>query len=156
MILFAAFYIYFLMEVIMASKWKDSDFIVNELKSKINWMSSIVERWTTNVKNKISDESVIVIEKAKGLTQKAWDTIKEWKEYVIDKYKTIKTKLKSTKSTTIKKGSKSKGTDMNEKLVWELIKSNQELIDITKELINKYDKCLKLTEQINKNLSKKK
>lgn len=156
MILFAAFYIYFLMEVIMASKWKDSDFIVNELKSKFNWMSSIVEKWTTNVKNKISDESVIVIEKAKGLTQKAWKTIKEWKEYVLDKCKTIKTKLQSTKSTTVKKELKSKGTDINEKLIWELVKSNQELIDITKELINKYDKCLKLTEQINKNLSKKK
>jgi hypothetical protein len=36
------------------------------------------------------------------------------------------------------------------------VKTNKELIDTTKKLIDKYDKNLKLLKEINKNLSKKK
>ena len=46
--------------------------------------------------------------------------------------------------------------NVDDKAVSELIKTNKELIDITKQLMDKYDKSLKLMEQINKNLSKKK
>ena len=154
MMIFAAVYLYFLIQVIMASKWKDSDFIVNEMKKKMNLVPSMVENWAKNVKNKVSDESVIVIEKVKDLTQKAWDTIREWKDYVVDKYNNIKTKIKSSKST--QKKSDSKETIIDEKLVWELVKANKDIINLTKKLIEKYDENMKLLEQINKNLSKKK
>lgn len=155
MMIFAAVYLYFLIQVIMASKWKDSDFIVNEMKEKMNLIPSMVESWAKNVKNKVSDESVIVIEKVKGITKKAWETIKEWKDYVIDKCKNIKSKLKSTKSTATKEV-KSKWLNYDEKSIWDLVKANKELIDLTKQLIDKYDKSLKLLEEINKKLSKKK
>ena len=115
----------------------------------------MVENWAKNVKNKVSDESVVVIEKVKSLTEKAWKTIKEWKDYVVDKYQNIKTKLKSTKTATTK-DSKQKKLNDNEKSISELIETNKELIDITKQLVDKYDKSLKLLEEINKNLSKKK
>ena len=134
----------------MASKWKDSDFIVNEMKEKMNIVPSIVENWAKTVKNKVSDGSVIVIEKMKGITQKAWKTIKEWKDYVVDKCKNIKLKLENTKSNITKE------QKFDKKSIWDLVKANKELIDLTKQLIDKYDKSLKLLEEINKNLSKKK
>lgn len=134
----------------MASKWKDSDFIVNEMKEKMNIVPSIVENWAKTVKNKVSDGSVIVIEKMKGITQKAWKTIKEWKDYVVDKCKNIKLKLENTKSNITKE------QKFDKKSIWDLVKANKELIDLTKQLIDKYDKSLKLLEEINKNLSKMK
>lgn len=154
MVLFAAIYIYFLIQMVMSSKWKDS-LIFEEMKNKLNMVPSIVGKWTKSVKSKISDESVIVIERAKDLTQKAWETIKEWKDYVVSKYKDLKTKLNNTK-TKSKKTTKSEDTTIDEKSVRELVKANKELIDLTKKLIEKYEESLKLLEQINKNLSKKK
>lgn len=155
MVLFAAIYIYFLIQMVMASlKWKDS-LTFEEMKNKLNIVPSIVEKWTKTVKNKISDGSVIVIEKAKDLTQKAWETFKEWKDYVVDKCKNLKNRLGSTNTRTSKTESKSKKGEISEKAVYELIKANKELIDITKKLVDKYEKSMKLLEQINKNLPKK-
>lgn len=153
MIIFMAFYLYFIIQVIMASKWKDTN--LTELKNKLNSVPSIVEKWTKKVKSKISDGSVVVIEKAKNLTQKAWETIKEWKDYVVDKYNNIRTKLKSSKSTQ-KKGSDSKDVSIDNKSISELIEANKELIALTKKLVDKYEENIKLLEKINKNLSKKK
>ena len=150
-----AFYFYILIQVIMASKWKDTDLNINEIKNKLSSVPSIVEKWTKSVKSKISDESVIVIEKAKDLTKKAWKTIKEWKDYVVSKYKDLKTKLNNTK-TTAKKRTESENATIDEKSILELVKTNKELIDITKKLVDKYENNMKLLEQINKNLSKKK
>ena len=155
MIIFMAFYFYILIQVIMASKWKDTDLNINDIKNKLSSVPSIVEKWTKSVKSKISDESVIVIEKAKGLTQKAWKTIKEWKDYVVSKYKDLKTKLNNAK-TAPKKRAETDNSTIDEKSVLELIKINKELINTTRELVDKYEKSMKLLEQINKNLSKKK
>ena len=155
MMIFAAVYLYFLIQVIMASKWKDSDFIVNEMKEKMNWIPSMVENWAKNVKNKVSDESVIVIENAKKLTKKAWTALRQWKDYIVDKYNGLKTKINNTKIASEKKVKPNEST-IDKNPVWELVKTNKELIDLTKKLIDKYDKNLKLLEEINKNLLKKK
>ena len=154
MVLFAAIYIYFLIQMVMSSKWKD--FIsLKEIKDKLGTVPSVVENWTKSVKNKISDESVIVIENAKKLTKKAWTALKQWKDYIVDKYNGLKTKINSTKIASEKKVRPTKSI-INEKSVWELVKTNKELIDLTKKLIDKYNKNLKLLEEINKNLLKKK
>lgn len=155
MMIFAAIYLYFLIQVIMTSKWKDSDFIVNEMKEKMNLIPSMVGNWAKNVKNKISDESVIVIENAKKLTKKAWTALRQWKDYVVDKYNGIKEKINNAKKTSKNKINTSKST-IDEKAVWELVNANKELIYLTKKLIDKYDENLKLLEEINKNLLKKK
>ena len=155
MMIFAAVYLYFLIQVIMASKWKDSDFIVNEMKEKMNWIPSMVENWAKNVKNKVSDESVIVIENAKKLTKKAWTALRQWKDYIVYKYNCLKTKINNSKIASEKKVKPNEST-IDKNPVWELVKTNKELIDLTKKLIDKYDKNLKLLEEINKNLLKKK
>lgn len=154
MVLFAAIYIYFLIQMVMPSKWKDS-LSLKEIKDKLGTVPSVVENWTKSVKNKISDESVIVIENAKKLTKKAWTALKKWKDYVVDKYNSLKTKINNTKIVSEKKVRPDESV-IDEKSVWELVKTNKELIDITKKLIDKYDKNLKLLKEINKNLSKKK
>lgn len=156
MVLFAAIYIYFLIQMVMASwKWKDS-LTFEEMKNKLNIVPSIAEKWTKTIKNKISDGSVIVIEKAKNLTHKAWETFKEWKDYVVDKCKNLKNKLNNKKTTSSIKESKLEKPKISDETVYELVKSNKELINLTNKLIEKYDKSLKLLEEINKNLSKKK
>lgn len=154
MVLFAAIYIYFLIQMIMSSKWKDS-LSLKEIKDKLGTVPSVVENWTKSVKNKISDESVIVIENAKKLTKKAWTALRQWKDYIVDKYNGLKTKINNTKIAPEKKVRPNESV-IDEKSVWELVKTNKELIDITKKLIDKYDKNLKLLKEINKNLSKKK
>ena len=154
MVLFAAIYIYFLIQMVMSSKWKDS-ISLKEIKDKLGTVPSVVESWTKSVKNKISDESVIVIENAKKLTKKAWTALRQWKDYIVDKYNGLKTKINNTKITSEKKV-KPNESAIDKNPVWELVKTNKELIDLTKKLIDKYDKNLKLLEEINKNLSKKK
>ena len=154
MVLFAAIYIYFLIQMVMSSKWKDS-ISLKEIKDKLGTVPSVVENWTKSVKNKISDESVIVIENAKKLTKKAWTALRQWKDYIVDKYNGLKTKINNTKITSEKKV-KPNESAIDKNPVWELVKTNKELIDLTKKLIDKYDKNLKLLEEINKNLSKKK
>ena len=154
MVLFAAIYIYFLIQMVMSSKWKDS-LSFKEIKDKLGTVPSVVESWTKSVKNKISDESVIVIENAKKLTKKAWTALRQWKDYIVDKYNGLKTKINNTKKTSEKKVRPNESI-IDEKLVWELVKTNKEMIDLTKKLIDKYDKNLKLLEEINKNLLKKK
>lgn len=153
MILFAAIYVYFLIQMAMASKWKDS-LVFEEMKSKLNTVPSLLEKWTKAVKAKISDSSVIVIEKAKTIRKKAWETLKEWKDYVVDKCKNFKTKLNNTKAISSEKELKWEKSAVNDKSVWELVNANKELIYLTKKLIDKYDENLKLLEEINKNLSK--
>ena len=154
MVLFAAIYIYFLIQMVMSSKWKDS-LSFKEIKDKLGTVPSVVENWTKSVKNKISDESVIVIENAKKLTKKAWTALKQWKDFIVGKYNGLKTKINSTKIASEKQAI-SNGSTIDEKSVWELVKANKELINHTKKLIDKYDKNLKLLKEINKNLSKKK
>ena len=154
MVLFAAIYIYFLIQMVMSSKWKDS-ISLKEIKDKLGTVPSVVESWTKSVKNKISDESVIVIENAKKLTKKAWTALKQWKDFIVGKYNGLKTKINSTKIASEKQAI-SNGSTIDEKSVWELVKANKELINLTKKLIDKYDKNLKLFEEINKNLLKKK
>ena len=154
MVLFAAIYIYFLIQMVMSSKWKDS-ISLKEIKDKLGTVPSVVENWTKSVKNKISDESVIVIKNKKKLTKKAWTALRQWKDYIVDKYNGLKTKINNTKITSEKKV-KPNESAIDKNPVWELVKTNKELIDLTKKLIDKYDKNLKLLEEINKNLSKKK
>lgn len=154
MVLFAAIYIYFLIQMVMSSKWKDS-VTLKEIKDKLSTVPSAVENWTKSVKNKISDESVIVIENAKKLTKKAWTALRQWKDYIVDKYNGLKTKINNTKITSEKKVRPNESI-IDEKLVWELVKTNKKMIDLTKKLIDKYDENLKLLEEINKNLSKMK
>ena len=154
MVLFAAIYIYFLIQMVMSSKWKDS-LSFKEIKDKLGTVPSVVESWTKSVKNKISDESVIVIENAKKLTKKAWTALKQWKDFIVGKYNGLKTKINSTKIASEKQVIPN-GSTIDEKSVWELVKANKELINLTKKLIDKYDKNLKLLEEISKNLLKKK
>mgnify|MGYP007056169681 FL=1 len=153
MIVFVAIYFYFLIQIIMASKWKDS-LASKEIKNKLSTVPATVKESTKSVENKISDESVIVIENAKKLTKKAWSALKQWKDFVVDKYNNLKTKLNNDE-TIVKKWTRSE-KNIEEWLISDLIKTNQELIDLTKKLIDKYDENLKLLQEINRNLSKKK
>ena len=136
MVLFAAIYIYFLIQMVMSSKWKDS-LSLKEIKDKLGTVPSVVENWTKSVKNKISDESVIVIENAKKLTKKAWTALKQWKDFIVGKYNGLKTKINNTKKTSEKKVRPNESI-IDEKLVWELVKTNKKMIDLTKKLIDKY------------------
>ncbi len=153
MIVFVAIYFYFLIQIIMASKWKDS-LASKEIKNKLSTVPATVKESTKSVENKISDESVIVIENAKKLTKKAWSALKQWKDFVVDKYNNLKTKLNNDE-TIVKKWTRSE-KNIEEWFISELIKTNHELIDLTKKLIDKYDENLKLLQEINRNLSKKK
>ena len=54
------------------------------------------------------------------------------------------------------KKNKNINKDIENDLVSELVKSNKELINLVTNLVNKYDETLKILEEINKNLSKKK
>lgn len=154
MMLFIAIYFYFLIQLIMATKWNDSVLTMDEIKDKLSWVPSMVEEKTKNVKKRISDKSVIVKGKVKDLTQKAGKTFKDWKSYVLDKCKTLKTKLgdiqimpeEDTKDTT----------DSCESPVMELVKTNKELVKLTRELIDKYDETLKVLNEISKSISSSK
>ena len=135
----------------MATKWKDSALIINELKDKFSWVPSMVETKTKNVKKKIDDGSVVVIEKMKDVTEKAGKAIKEWKDYVVDKCKNLKTKLNNVQERTSKKV-----TNNEEKSLSELIDMNKQLIELTKKLIDKYDENTKLINELSKKLSSSK
>ena len=152
MMIFIAFYFYFLIQIIMATKWKDSDFIVNELKDKFNWVPSMVKKWTKNVKKKISDGSVVVMGKMKDITKNAWKTIKDWKDFVIDKCKILKTKLGNVQTKSWWKTDK-QCVNSDEKTIIELMKANRELIDLTKKLIDKYEENTKFMKKLSKKLS---
>lgn len=148
MLIFIAFYFYFLIQVIMATKWKDSALIINELKDKFSWVPSMVEKKTKNVKKKIDDGSVVVIEKVKDVTEKAGKAIKEWKDYVVDKCKNLKTKLNNVQECTSKKVKYNDESSLSD-----LIEMNKQLIELTKKLINKYDENTKLINELSKKLS---
>lgn len=152
MIIFIAFYFYFLIQLIMATKWNDSSILkINELKDKLSWVPSMVEKWTKNVKKKISDESVVVIEKVKDITEKAWKTIKEWKDYVVDKCKNLKTKINDIQVKSCKKDIQ-KNDEVDQNSISELIEMNKQLIELTKKLIDKYEENTKLINEISKKL----
>ena len=128
----------------MATKWNDSSFTVNDLKNQLSWVPSVVEKGTKNMKKKIDDGSVIVIEKVKDMTEKAWKAIKEWKEYVVDKCKNLKTKLNDVQGKT---------SDKKEDSISELIEMNKQLVELTKKLIDKYEENTKLINELSKKLS---
>ena len=150
MMIFLAFYFYFLIQVIMATKWDDSSLTINNLKDKMSWVPSMVGKSTEDVKKKISDGSVVVKEKVKNLKEKAGKTLKDWTDYVIDKCKNLKTKL-----TGVQLKSPINGVQLwsiDQKSVSELVETNKELVDLTKKLIEKYDETLKVLNEISQNL----
>lgn len=128
----------------MSAKWNDSTLTVNELKNKLIWVPSVVEKKTKNMKKKIDDGSVVVIEKVKDMGEKAWKAIKEWKDYVVDKCKNLKSKLNSKQSKVNNKG---------ENTLSELVEMNKELVELTKKLIDKYEENTKLINELSKKIS---
>lgn len=163
MMVFAAIYFYFLIQMLMTTKWKDS-LTIQKMKETLNWVPSTVQEKTKIVKKKIKDWSVTIKKWVKKISNKTWEHIQKWKDFVVETYNDIKTKIsdistkvkgkwwKDISKTEINNDTISELTKTNK----ELLESNKKLIELSSQLIDKYDKNLKLLEEINKNLSKKK
>lgn len=154
--LFIAIYFYFIIQIIMASKWKDP-LTMEQIKEKLNWVPATVTEKTKTVKKKIEDNSDTVKKWVKNIWEKASENIQKWKDFIIETYNDIKSKINEV-STKVKEKwiETSNKWDIDKDSISELIKSNKELKNIVTKLIDKYDKSIKLLEEINKNLSKKK
>jgi len=156
MMIFAAIYFYFLIQLIMSWKWTES-LSMSEIKDKITEVPATVNEKTKIVKKKITDGSDSIKQWVKTITEKTTKNLKKWKDFVVETYNDIKTKISNISVKSKDKGEKSStkwNTDND--AVSELVKSNKELIDLVTKLVDKYDESLKLLEEINKNLSKKK
>lgn len=154
--LFIAIYFYFIIQIIMASKWKDP-LTMEQIKEKLNWIPATVTEKTKTVKKKIEDNSDTVKKWVKNIWEKASENIQKWKDFIIETYNDIKSKINEV-STKVKEKwvETSNKWNIDKDSISELIKSNKELKNIVTKLIDKYDKSIKLLEEINKNLSKKK
>ena len=154
--LFIAIYFYFIIQIIMASKWKDP-LTMEQIKEKLNWVPATVTEKTKTVKKKIEDNSDTVKKWVKNIWEKASENIQKWKDFIIETYNDIKSKINEV-STKVKEKwvETSNKWNIDKDSISELIKSNKELKNIVTKLIDKYDKSIKLLEEINKNLSKKK
>lgn len=156
MMIFAAIYFYFLIQLIMSWKWTES-LSMSEIKDKITEVPATVNEKTKIVKKKITDSSDSIKQGVKTITEKTTKNLKKWKDFVVETYNDIKTKISNISVKSKDKGEKSStkwNTDND--AVSELVKSNKELINLVTKLVDKYDESLKLLEEINKNLSKKK
>ena len=154
--LFIAIYFYFIIQIIMASKWKDP-LTMEQIKEKLNWVPATVTEKTKTVKKKIEDNSDTVKKWVKNIWEKASENIQKWKDFIIETYNDIKSKINEV-STKVKEKwvETSNKWNIDKDSISELIKSNKELKNLVTKLIDKYDKSIKLLEEINKNLSKKK
>lgn len=154
MMIFAAIYFYFLIQMLMMSKWTDS-LTMKEIKEKLNWVPSTVNEKTKIVKKKIEDGSITIKKWVKTISDKTSKNIQKWKDFVVETYNDIKSKINNI-NTQSKSGKNSIKWNIDNDAISELIKSNKELIKLVTKLVNKYDESIKLLEEINKNLSKKK
>jgi len=154
MMIFAAIYFYFLIQMLMMSKWTDS-LTMKEIKEKLNWVPSTVNEKTKIVKKKIEDGSITIKKWVKTISDKTSKNIQKWKDFVVETYNDIKSKINNI-NTQSKSGKNSIKWNIDNDAISELIKSNKELIKLVTKLLNKYDESIKLLEEINKNLSKKK
>ena len=147
----------------MASKW-DNSLTFNEIKEKLSWVPTTVNEKAKIIKKKIEDSSVSIKKWVKTISDKTTENILKWKDFVVETYNDIKSKISdmSTKISDISAKMKEKGEkstckwSTNKDSMSELVKSNKELIKLVSKLVDKYDESLKLLEEINKNLSKKK
>ena len=163
MMIFAALYFYFLIQMLMMSKWTDS-LTMKEIKEKLNWVPSTVNEKTKIVKKKIEDGSITIKKWVKTISDKTSKNIQKWKDFVVETYNDIKSKITdmSTKISDMSAKMKEKwskvksNVNIDNNTLSKLIKSNKDLINTVTKLIDEYDKNLKLLEKINKNLSKKK
>lgn len=156
MMIFAAIYFYFLIQMVMASKWNDS-FTMKEIKEKINWVPTTVNEKTKIVKKKIEDSSDSIKKWVKTISKKTSENIQKWKDFVVETYNDIKSKINNISTKAKEKWANPDiKWSVDNSIVSELIKSNKELVNLVTKLLDKYDESLKLLEEINKNLSKKK
>ena len=154
--LFIAIYFYFIIQIIMASKWKDP-LTMEQIKEKLNWVPATVTEKTKTVRKKIEDNSDTVKKWVKNIWEKASENIQKWKDFIIETYNDIKSKINEVSTKVKEKWTETSNKwDINKDSIPELIKSNKELKNLVTKLIDKYDKSIKLLEEINKNLSKKK
>lgn len=151
MMIFAAIYFYFLIQMIMTWKWKDF-LTAQKMKETLNWVPSTVKEKTKVAKKKLENGSDSIKKWVKNITEKTSNNLQKWKDFVVETYKYIKSKITSINT---KKNKNVTGFSENN-LVSELEKSNKEIIGLVSNLVNKYDESLKILEEINKNLSKKK
>ena len=154
MMIFAAIYFYFLIQMLMMSKWTDS-LTMKEIKEKLNWVPSTVNEKTKIVKKKIEDGSITIKKWVKTISDKTSKNIQKWKDFVVETYNDIKSKINNI-STKSKVGKNNIKWSIDNDAISELIKSNKELITLVTKLVDKYDESIKLLDEINKNLSKKK
>ena len=145
--------------------WKWKDFLTaQKMKETLNWVPSTVKEKTKVVKKKLENGSTTIKKWVKTISDKTSKKIQKWKDFVVETYNDIKTKFsdistkvkekwwKNESEISINNNSISELTKTNK----DLLESNKKLVEIISKLVDKYDESLKILEEINKNLSKKK